>query len=729
MDTDTAGMGDLLLRSLLGAENRVDALRRDDLLDDPPRAAFDRLARLATTTLRAPVALVSLVDADRQVFAGCVGLPEPWASARQTPLSHSFCQHVVAAQAPLIVADAREHPTLRANQAIPDLGVVAYAGLPLVTPEGVVLGSFCVIDHEPRAWTDAEIATLRDLAASAMSEIELHATARRALRAATRLARLQEVTAALAGTRSAAAVADVVLRQGLAALDAQAGSLALLTPGGVALEIIAAVGYAPEAVHAYRQFPLEAPLPLADAVRTGAPILLPSAAAWAARYPGVEEHTATGNAAAAAVPLRVDERVLGGLGLSFAAARPFSAEDRSFLVALAGQCAQALERTRLDEAERAARAAERASEERFQATFEQAPVGIAHLAPDGRWLRVNRALCAILGADEAALRAGGWSDLAHPDDRPALRRAVARLLAGEVDRVALEARFGRPDGATLWGALTVSTVRDAAGTPRYHIAILEDITTRKEWERTREEFLSSAAHDLKTPLTSMAGYAQLGRQRLARSADPDAARVAGHLAHIEGGIARQLRLITELEDVTRVEMGGALDLARRPTDLVALVRGVAAQQEATAVGRIVVDAAVPTLEGAVDAARLERAVANLLANAVKYSPTGGAIVVRVAREETPEGAAAMIAVSDRGVGIPAADLPHIFERFRRAANVVGRIQGTGIGLASARQIVAQHGGAISVESTPGVGSTFTVRLPLGGQRGQEGRAGSDRGAP
>src|SRR5918997_6238455 len=125
---------------------RLAALRSTDLLDSLPEPSFDRLTRLAAKILRAPVALVSLVDGDRQFFKSSLGLPEPWASLRETPLSHSFCQHVVHAAAPLVIADARAHPLVRDNPAIRDLGVVAYLGLPLATADGAVLGSFCVID-------------------------------------------------------------------------------------------------------------------------------------------------------------------------------------------------------------------------------------------------------------------------------------------------------------------------------------------------------------------------------------------------------------------------------------------------------------------------------------------------------------------------------------------------------------------------------------------------------
>ena len=157
------------------APERLRELTRTGLLDTPPEERFDRLTRLAATVLNVPVALISLVDSDRQFFKSCHGLAQPWAAERGTPLSHSFCQHVVAARRPLIVTDAREHPVLRDNPAIRDLGVVAYAGAPLMTRSGQVLGTLCAIDHQPRHWTPEQVEILGTLAGSVLTEIELHA--------------------------------------------------------------------------------------------------------------------------------------------------------------------------------------------------------------------------------------------------------------------------------------------------------------------------------------------------------------------------------------------------------------------------------------------------------------------------------------------------------------------------------------------------------------------------
>jgi hypothetical protein len=157
---------------------RVSALEATGLLDSDSDPAFDRIARLAAQVLNAPVALVSLVDADRQFFKSCLGLPEPWASQRGTPLSHSFCQHAVVSGEQLIVDDAREHAVLGDNPAIRDMGFVAYAGIPLIDAEGNALGTLCVIDSQPRHWTTHQVQLLADLAASVVTEITLAQQAR-----------------------------------------------------------------------------------------------------------------------------------------------------------------------------------------------------------------------------------------------------------------------------------------------------------------------------------------------------------------------------------------------------------------------------------------------------------------------------------------------------------------------------------------------------------------------
>lgn len=134
--------------------------------------SFDHYARLVRRFLRVPTALVSLVEPRRQVFVGAVGLTEPYATTRQTPLSHSFCQYVVEDSQPLVITDARCDTRLGNNPAIEELGVIAYAGWPLLDAQGRTIGSLCATDSQPRAWTDEDLDVLQDLALACSSELQ-----------------------------------------------------------------------------------------------------------------------------------------------------------------------------------------------------------------------------------------------------------------------------------------------------------------------------------------------------------------------------------------------------------------------------------------------------------------------------------------------------------------------------------------------------------------------------
>jgi signal transduction histidine kinase len=167
--------------------------------------------------------------------------------------------------------------------------------------------------------------------------------------------------------------------------------------------------------------------------------------------------------------------------------------------------------------------------------------------------------------------------------------------------------------------------------------------------------------------------------------------------------------LDELQDATRLQGGRSLDLHLARTNLVALTQRVVLQYEdRPEKARFHVESSTPAIYGHWDEMRLERVLANLLSNAPKYSPRTCDIRVRVARD----GQRAVLSVEDRGIGIPAADVPHIFERYRRGSNVAQLTRGSGLGLAGVRAIVEQHGGTISVRSIEGDGSTFVVVLPL-----------------
>ena len=162
---------------------RLAALAESGLAESPPEEAFDRVTRLVSEVLHVPVALFTLVTADQQVFKSSVGVGD----LRETPLSHSFCKHVVEDGSPLEVIDARIHPKVRDNPSVGELGVIAYLGVPLTTADGERIGALCAIDHEPRQWTGRDHGVLEDLAGALMAEVELRRANRRVAAAAAEL--------------------------------------------------------------------------------------------------------------------------------------------------------------------------------------------------------------------------------------------------------------------------------------------------------------------------------------------------------------------------------------------------------------------------------------------------------------------------------------------------------------------------------------------------------------
>ncbi len=162
--------------SRLKDRERLQALERTGIMDAAPPSSHMRAARLAGRLLKVPVSLVSFVDDTRQYFSAQTGLDSPLSETRTTPLSHSLCQHVVTAEDALVVEDARENPLVCSNGAVTDMNVIAYLGVPIRSPDGYVLGSFCAIDKKPRKWTEDDVSHMRDFAAMIESDLRLRET-------------------------------------------------------------------------------------------------------------------------------------------------------------------------------------------------------------------------------------------------------------------------------------------------------------------------------------------------------------------------------------------------------------------------------------------------------------------------------------------------------------------------------------------------------------------------
>lgn len=277
-----------------------------------------------------------------------------------------------------------------------------------------------------------------------------------------------------------------------------------------------------------------------------------------------------------------------------------------------------------------------------------------------------------------------------------------------------EHRICGTDGEYRWFLVQAQPVRDESGAiVRWYGAatnIHEERLALAEAEaalKTREQFLSIASHELRTPITALLGYTHMLPMAVTRR--------TGNPVRMTQMIARQAQrlnmLIEQMLDVSRLQRG-QFDIERQPVDIAALTAHVVDEFRLTLAedARHVLDMSLPNAPVMVtgDAGRLEQLLQNLLTNAVKYSPAGGPVGVRVHHTATE----ALLEVTDRGIGIPAHAQARLFDAFYRAKNVGATISGFRLGLHIVHEIVQRHDGRIEVESTEGVGSMFRVLLPV-----------------
>ncbi len=336
---------------------RLAALAATGLLGSAPTPGFDRLTRLAARLLRAPVSLVSLVDDHRQFFKSAAGLPEP----RETPLSHSFCQHVVRLGESFVVEDAAHDARVAGNLAISELNVAAYAGVPLVLADGHVLGSFCVIDTVPRTWSQDDLEVLAELAGFVVTEIELSNALRQAELAQGRLALLAEASTLLATLDFSATL------QALAQLSVRSladwCSVAVVNADGSDVQRVAIAHVDPikdaRAQQLRDRHPHDpsATTGVPAVIRTGEPQLAPvvdeAFLRGMATSDGYAELVADlGFTSAMVVPLTARGRTLGAITFGSGPTRTYGEEDLRVAVDLARRAALALDNARAYETQR-----------------------------------------------------------------------------------------------------------------------------------------------------------------------------------------------------------------------------------------------------------------------------------------------------------------------------------------------------------------------------------------
>jgi signal transduction histidine kinase len=592
-------------------------------------------------------------------------------------------------------------------------------------------------------------------------------------RSAERTRRLQSVTAHLSRALTAHEVADAILEESATSVGAHTAAVWLIAPAGDRLVMLGSRNY-PVGDY-YRTLPLDTRSAAGDAVTRGEPVWLENRAEYAARYPTWEERTRGRSShegvplAIACLPLVIEDRRLGVVALSFLDDHKFEMDERSFLSSIAQHCSQGLERARLYDVERDARREAEAARERSSFLADASLVLSSSLDYEQMLPRIaGMAVPAVsdLCAVELLNEAGTELDLAtvaHADRQVQERMVeLRRRLPLRIDDPGVAAVVARTGEASLFSSIPETLIVGAAQDEQ-HLALMREMRMRSlvavpiaargqifgtltmasledrhygpadlemvtqlglrtgmaidntrlyrqavQAVNIRDEFLSIAGHELRTPLTPILLESQI-LSRLAQQ--PDIDKVRQRADKLWRNAERMGKLIDELLDVSRIS-GGRLHLHLQDCDLRDVVEDVIARASDEAVRaetEIRLQLGDPA-RGLWDRTRIEQVTSNLVGNALKYGKGKPVDVFAGARDGR-----ALLLVRDRGIGIAPEDQQRIFQRFERAVSS-RHFGGLGLGLWIVRQIVDAHGGAITVESRPGKGAEFAVRLPLAALR-------------
>jgi signal transduction histidine kinase len=575
-----------------------------------------------------------------------------------------------------------------------------------------------------------------------------------------RMTFLQRLSADLTQTLSRASVTAVVVRNLIDAFGAATGGVVELTDDGREFILLGTIGLDDDARGEWRRWPVDLPTAARDAVRTREPVLLRNADEYVARFSRSPVLDGSGtNGAWIALPLLVEDRVVGVLSMNLRAPREFPPDERQFMQAFADLCAQGLERARLYERERVGR--DRA--ERLQAmtavlantrTMEEigaafsrevreiseADTCIVHrLTTDGKfiealgssgysteyagaWQRVP-ASARTPGTDAIRSKMPQWwpnpesvaavyphlSDLMRASSREAL--AVVPLMNGDTPLgvVSLGYRHRRAFDATIREYLLALGNRCAQAMERATFYESESEARRdaEAANKAKGEFLAMMSHELRTPLNAIDGYAELLEMEIRGPLTEGQRKDVGRIRKSQRVL---LGLITDILNYVRIE-AGQLHYALEPVRIADLADSViplvAPQADFKSLDLSVRPSSTPAVVFA-DSDKLQQVLLNLLSNAVKFTDDGGVVTLDWSVcDRNIE-----IRVADSGIGVPDERLEAIFEPFVQVDTSLTRVHhGTGLGLAISRELVRGMGGDLRVESSVGIGSTFTVTLP------------------
>ncbi|HVP84274.1 MAG TPA: PAS domain-containing sensor histidine kinase [Rhizomicrobium sp.] len=364
-----------------------------------------------------------------------------------------------------------------------------------------------------------------------------------------------------------------------------------------------------------------------------------------------------------------------------------------------------------------------AAERTYRAFFDHAIEGIFRTTPEGRYLDANPALASIYGYNDADELMSSLTDIADQLYVESTRREEFAALMSAHDSVTdFVSQIRRQDGSVIWISENARAVRDWTGKLVFYEGTVEDVTAKMETQntlrralremeeasRSKSAFLAAMSHELKTPLNAVLGFAEILNTEMFGPLGNPVYR--GYAADIHSSGSRLLGIVNDLLDTARIE-GGALTLAKHEVTVFDLIEGGIAlgQLRGRANCKIAIDVQPNLPEVEVDPQRLMQAIATLVANAIKFTPDDGQIVIR--GRPIPNGGI-RIDVSDTGIGMSPEKIAEAFQPFRQLDNTLARrFEGAGLGLSICKGLVDLHGGTLTIESAEGQGTTVSIELP------------------
>ena len=345
----------------------------------------------------------------------------------------------------------------------------------------------------------------------------------------------------------------------------------------------------------------------------------------------------------------------------------------------------------------------------FMTTFEQAAVGIAHVALDGKWLRANKKLCDILGYELNRLLSLTFQDITFPEDLEEDLNCVKDLIDGRSNQYDMEKRYIKPDGTIIWAHLTVTIVRDEAGVNSHFISVIEDISKRKSIEKALEEsnaalesFAYSTSHDLQEPLRKISSFATSLNKRLENEIDSPEGRF--ELSRISDAANRMREMINSLLQLSRYSSQAIEKQSVMASTLIGSAWDVMSDSDEKVNAKLILQS---DIEIYVNLTAFKQVLCNVLVNSVRYKKPGGEPCIEIICESS--NGMDRIIVKDSGIGFNSENNKVIFEPFRR---LVGKDRpGSGMGLAICHRIVSAHGGTISATSEPSIGTKIIIEIP------------------